>query len=119
MKLNFNLIYCNEQTVSSTVIFKSYSSSASQKISVILWNPKAHHRLNYIPPLVLVLKPAESTQQFPTLFILSKLIVDPINTLYFIADLQHGIFLMFVTRVGEGKLKTVQYKQVSRALFSR
>jgi len=39
------------------------------------------------------------------------MIVDPFNTLNFIADLQHGIFLMFVTRVGEGKLKTIQYKQ--------
>jgi hypothetical protein len=80
MKPHSNLMYCNEQTVPSAVVFKKLTAlqlvrkfpsfyeirrfiavfTTSDGSSPSSLQPTVHHRLHYIPPLVPVLKPAES-----------------------------------------------------------
>jgi len=48
--------------------WKSISHSASQKISLLLWNPKAHYRGHKNPSLVPILSQMNPVHTFPPYF---------------------------------------------------
>ena len=84
---NVLFVFDDTNTMEQRPYWEVNSSSASQEIPRILWNPKVHHRIHNSPPLVPILSqidPVRASQSHLSNMKHSEFCPGIVGTLYFI-----------------------------------